>query len=59
MNIQNYSTCFFTLKKILNVNKKNLCMHLIKQINNYYIKQWKKIIINDKQKLNWENQAKN
>jgi len=38
LNMQNSSTCFITLKELLNVNKKNLCMHLIKQINNNCVK---------------------
>ena len=48
MKIQNYSTCFFTLKKTIRCKLKNLCTHLIKQINNHCVKNW-----------NWENQAKN
>jgi len=56
MKIQNYSTCFFTLKKTIRCKLKNLCTHLIKQINNHCVKQWKKI---KKKKWNWENQAKN
>jgi hypothetical protein len=43
MKIQNYSTCFFTLKKTIRCKLKNLCTHLIKQINNHCVKQWKKI----------------
>jgi hypothetical protein len=59
MKIQNYSTCFFTLKKTIRCKLKNLCTHLIKQINNHCVKQWKKIIQKLKKNWNWENQAKN
>jgi len=59
MNIQNSSTCFFTLKKSLRCKLKNLCTHLIKQSNNHCVKQWEKQFINNKQKWNWENQENN
>jgi hypothetical protein len=39
MNVHNSSTCFFTLKTLLDLNKKNLCTHLIKQPNNHCVKQ--------------------
>jgi len=41
---------FFYTKITLKCKLKNLCTHLIKQPNNYYVKQWKKI--SSKIKLN-------